>query len=336
MTQHRVLLVSPVFHGYWSALAAALEHNGHSVMTHCFDHWDTGRGRARNALAHRGFVPRHRIALETTNRAISALRAASPSAVLVVKGDALGPEWWEALKQSGVPTVLWLYDELERMNYTYEQLRTVGSVMSYSKNDVDRLRGEQIDASLLPDGYDSLTRFVARPSAAVNIVGARYPERDSAARMLDAHGVRVEAFGREWSQHPWDRLRTGRLRADWLRSSQVSCHRDVRRSEYYGVMAGSLATLNIHGSGHDGLSMRTFEAPGVGGLQLIDRPSVSEYYEPGAETLVYTSNEELREAVDRARRDTDWARRIREAGQKRTLAEHTLIHRMRQVEARWG
>ena len=43
----RVHLVSPVFHGYWRAIAAALEARGHGVTVETYDHnaaGETGLG----------------------------------------------------------------------------------------------------------------------------------------------------------------------------------------------------------------------------------------------------------------------------------------------------
>ena len=99
-------------------------------------------------------------------------------------------------------------------------------------------------------------------------------------------------------------------------------------------MASSPATLNIHGD-QDGFTMRTFEAPGVGGLQIIDRPDVSRYYNVGEEVLVYESVDELIELCKRVLIDPKWADRIREAGQKRTLAEHTFDQRIQALESLW-
>ena len=111
--------------------------------------------------------------------------------------------------------------------------------------------------------------------------------------------------------------------------------RDIDRSEAYGIMASSPATLNIHNN-QDGFTMRTFEAPGVGALQVIDRPDVDRYYIPGEEVLVYESIDELIEICTRIFRDPKWARKIREAGQKRTLAEHTFDQRVKILEQLWA
>lgn len=328
-----VLLVSPAFHGYWQAFQAALEELGLLVTTHRYDTSFGVLGKVRNAAAHRFPTGRWRELAErsATDRAIAALREVRPDALLIVKGDSLDHRWWDAVQASGATTVTWLYDELANMRYSSATLAEAGAVLSYSPSDVQKLRADGIDAGHLPDGFDSLTTFRPHRIDAVSFVGARYPERERVLRMLRAAGVAVVAHGREWSRHPWDVVRTGR----W-RSARVPSGRDLTRSDYYGLMAGSLATLNIHGTGHEGLSMRTFEAPGVGALSLIDRADVARYYEVGTETLVFSSDDELLDHLRRASRDRAWAQGIRDAGARRTAAEHTLVRRMAEVKRLWG
>lgn len=325
----KILLVSPAFHGYWHAFEAALEVLGHEAITHCYDAGDW----VGNAIAHRfeRSSLAARVRARATARTIDVLRRERPDAVVVVKGDALGPEWWDALAGASCRTAIWLYDELARMDYDHETLRTAEHVWTYSPADARSLRAHDVPADVLLDGFDSLTPYTPRSRDVVTFIGARYPERERLVRALAAAGEAVEVTGREWSRHPWDVLRTRRWEA-----SGVPAGRDVGRAEYYGIMAGSLATLNIHGDGHDGFSMRTFEAPGVGALHLIDRPDVAQHYDVGTESLVFTTDDELIEHVRHARREPAWAQGIRDAGRRRTLAEHTLVHRMGEVAARWA
>lgn len=328
----RVLLVSPDFHGYWRAFATALKRLGHEVHTF---RYDAGSPfvRAGNALAHRftGSSVAGSVRARATHSAIQTLSSVRPDATLTIKGDALGSDWWEALSRSNSRNVVWLYDELERMQYNIATLKSAGNVATYSPRDAAVLSRQGVSAWHLPLGFDSLTPYSPVTVPAVSFVGARYPGREATLRALYAAGEPVRAYGREWSRNPWDILRTRR----W-QSAGVPGARDLERSACYGVMAGSLATLNIHGHAQDGFTMRTFEAPGVGALQLVDRPDVANYYEVGSEVLVYTSDEELRDHVRRARQDSLWAQRVREAGQRRTLAEHTLVHRMKAVEKHWA
>ena len=51
---------------------------------------------------------------------------------------------------------------------------------------------------------------------------------------------------------------------------------------------------------------------------------------------MYESIDELIEICTRIFRDPKWARKIREAGQKRTLAEHTFDQRVKILEQLWA
>jgi spore maturation protein CgeB len=111
----------------------------------------------------------------------------------------------------------------------------------------------------------------------------------------------------------------------------VPSARGVDRPTAYGLTAGAVAALNSH-TDQDGFTMRTFELPGTGSLQLIDRPDVETLYEPDREVLVFADVDELAALCERARADRGWARGIAERGQARTLAEHTFDHRVPLLE----
>lgn len=77
------------------------------------------------------------------------------------------------------------------------------------------------------------------------------------------------------------------------------------------------------------------EARGVGARQLVDRADVSRDDEPGVELAVIGSPEGVAELAHRAATDRTWADRVRAAGRARTFAEHTFVHRARDLEALW-
>ena len=52
MTQPKLLLLSPAFHGYWKAIQASLEVHGYEVRTHIYDAPGTLPERILNKLAH--------------------------------------------------------------------------------------------------------------------------------------------------------------------------------------------------------------------------------------------------------------------------------------------
>jgi spore maturation protein CgeB len=182
----------------------------------------------------------------------------------------------------------------------------------------------------VPLAFDPTFVHARIPSDEVVFIGARYPGRTAVLTELCARGVPVRAVGSDWSHRTLDRLRTW----SWQRPEVPACP-SVARGIGAGLMAGAAATINIHGD-QDGFTMRTFEASGVGALQLIDRADVEMHYEPGVEILPFSSVAEIADLVARAGREPRWASRIRAAARARTLAEHTFAHRARALEDLWG
>ena len=329
--RRRLLLLSPVFHGYWRSIERAFTGLGYAVTSVAYDaHPDAVhrvRAKVTQELPERlGRSSGRRRALHTA-RAVDAVSLVDPDVVLVVKGDSFDAPFWERV--AGRRRALWLYDELRRTDHTDVSLAAAGPVASYSPDDVRTLTGRGLPAVHVPLAHDPEVPFTPRPSEEVVFVGARYPARESLLAALTGAGIPVRAHGRDWSGHPVDRLRTWRLH-----QPRVPHGRDLSRGDAYAVMAGARATLNVHGD-QDGFTMRTFEACGVGALQLVDRGDVSMHYEPGVEVAVFDSPAQAAELARRAASDPAWARAMRDAGRARTLAEHTFTHRARALEALW-
>lgn len=332
----RILLVTPTFHGYWRSIAAALRRRGHEVRVHRYDELAGAWAKVRHKLAAELPARAGRdVSAWRARRADATLRAclvdSVPDVTVVIKGDVFSTEGWADIERLSGTHVLWLYDEVRRTQYDDERLRLAGRVASYSRRDTSELRDRGLATVHLPNAFDPADRPAhGIPIPAVSFVGARYPNREEAMMRLRDSGVSVLAVGRDWSHHPVDRVRTW----SWRRPD-LPAHRDVPRATAYGVMQRSTATLNPHFD-QDGFTMRTFEAPGVGGLQLIDRPDVSDLYEPGREVVVYRDLDELVDLARRAARDRRWAEQIRAAGRRRTLSEHTFDHRMAALESLWA
>ena len=331
MSTRHLLLVSPSFHGYWRSIAEAFTRRGYAVHTHLIDA-ETAWGKARHKLG-RELPERlgrsHWIGDDATQRAALRLREVHPDVLLVVKGDTLEDDFWSEAQR--IPRRgLWLYDELRRTRHTTTTLRAAGPIASYSPEDVAHLSAEGFTAVHLPLAHDPHVKVTPRPSHEVCFVGARYPARGHLLADLAAAGVPVRAHGRDWSSHPFDRLRTWRFGQPGLPAG-----RDLTRTDAYAVMAGSPAALNIHGD-QDGFTMRTFEVPGVGGLELVDRADVSQHYDPGTEVAVFADPAEAIDLCRRAMADRTWSDSIRAAGRRRTLAEHTFDHRAEALESLWA
>lgn len=217
MTGRRVLLVSPIFHGYWQAIEAALEARGHDVTSWRYDERPGTLAKLRHKIVHEardrrgGDQGSRRASAEMTETAVTVLRAARPEVVVVVRGDGLGDDFWQAVADRQAASIVWLYDEMRRTAWTRERLAAIGPVATYSANDAKALSSAGVDAQYLPLAYDARAKWTARASNEVSFVGARYPNREDLLRGLVDRGVPVRAYGRDWSGHLVDRLRTWRL-----------------------------------------------------------------------------------------------------------------------------
>lgn len=331
----RLLIVSPSFHGYWRAIERAFSELGWEASTYCYDRLDGLRAKAshkvRSELPSRlGREADHSLHERLSIAARAAVHTRQPDRVLVIKGDLLTEPFWDALERPRIPRHLWLYDELRRTGHTESSIERFDTVASYSRADVQALQTGGHNAHHVPLAFDAAVAVTPSQINRVTLVGARYPRREDALGALHLAGVPVQAFGRDWSKHWYDRVRTWRLGAPSFPTG-----RDLSLPDAYAVMAGSPATLNIH-SDQDGFTMRTFEAAGVGGVQLVDREDVTEFYEPGREVLVYRSTDELVDLAQRSITDDRWGDRLRVAARARTLDQHTFGHRARALEATWA
>lgn len=333
-TRRKLLVVSPVFHGYWRAIERSFAELGFDVLTHRYDEAPRTE-KLYNKLRHE--LPaqltgsgRHLSDTTVTHRALRALDDARPDLLLVVRGDVLQESFWERAASLRIPVGLWLYDELRRMRHDPARLTNVARIATYSAGDVRALAASGITALHIPLAFDSSLEIPERAaSGEVTFIGARFPRREHFIRHLVSHGIPTRAYGRDWSDRLADRARTWRTTAVAVPSS-----RDVPLAEGYSLMRAGLATLNIHGD-QDGFTMRTFEAGGVGAVQLIDRADVEEFYTPGEEILTFDTPEELVDQCRRVIHDGAGMTRLREAARRRTLAQHTFRHRAEALQELW-
>lgn len=331
----RVLVVSPGFHGYGHAITECLKESGHDVTLHVYDaasRREKSWNKVRHELPAKVRGTESLFSEETvTRRAVDAVRRTRPDLVLTVRGDVLGADYWAAVAEQTSHSVVWLYDELRRMHHDVDMLASVARIATYSALDAARLRSSGIDARYVPLAYNPrITPAGGGPAGAVTFVGARFAAREQLLRALIAHGIPVKAYGRFWSAHPIDRMRTWRI-AD---PDPIPSGRDVPLPQAYAIMHDGAATLNVHGD-QDGFTMRTFEACGIGAVQIIDRDDVAEFYEPGTEVLVQHSSDEAVELCRTILADPTRMAVLRERARARTLAEHTLSARVRELEEMW-
>lgn len=331
----RLLLISPAFHGYWKSIGDAFARRGYEVTTARYDAYDSVgeklRLKATVELPDRLHLPGDRAPGERarlTDRVIALMEKVRPDRVVIIKGDGLDDRFWDALGDT--PRILWLYDDLHRHDYTEEFLRTVGPVVDYARSETEMLRGRGVDAHFVPNAFDPhRAEPTSHRSGEIVFIGSGYANRMEILSHLHGQELPVHAWGRDFSHHPFDRART----FSWVRPS-FATSREVPLERAYQIHAEGAAAVAIHGL-QEGHAMRTFEIPGMGGVQLVDRDDVEQFYEVGAEVAVWHDREELTDLARRAVRDTAWGNRMREAGRRRTLAEHTFDHRVQEVDSLW-
>ena len=113
-------------------------------------------------------------------------------------------------------------------------------------------------------------------------------------------------------------------------------HQPVFGHDLYDVLRRSRITFNMHTNKAEGCvgNMRMFEATGVGTGLLTDRGyTLAELFEDGKEVVTYSG---LDECIEKARYlldHEDQRRSIAQAGQKRTLRDHTIRNRCQQIDA---
>lgn len=97
--------------------------------------------------------------------------------------------------------------------------------------------------------------------------------------------------------------------------------------DMYQVLADSGITLNVHidASGSRAGNMRMFEATGVGTCLVTDwKENLPDFFEPDREVVTFRSPEECIEKIRYLLQHETKRQEIARAGQRRTLATHTL------------
>jgi spore maturation protein CgeB len=121
----------------------------------------------------------------------------------------------------------------------------------------------------------------------------------------------------------------------WVDPEIAKVHhgRYLVREDKSRVFGEGVACLNsMHIVEGNALNCRAFEIAGAAGLQLIEQRSMIEAcFEPGKEVLVFDNLPELLEHIERARNYPAEVAKVREAGHRRAVAQHTYKHRLEQI-----
>ena len=111
-------------------------------------------------------------------------------------------------------------------------------------------------------------------------------------------------------------------------------HGEAWALDMYQVLRNTCVAVNHHidMAGSYANNMRLFEATGVGTLLVTDvKVNLTELFAPGREVVVYSTPQECVELIEYYLLHADEREAIAEAGQQRTLSEHTYYHRMQEL-----
>jgi len=111
-------------------------------------------------------------------------------------------------------------------------------------------------------------------------------------------------------------------------------HGKVWGIDMYNILYNAKISINRHIDAAENFAnnMRLYESTGVGTMLITDmKDNLNELFEIGKEIETYSSKEELLEKINYYLNHEDERKKIAEAGQKRTLKDHTYEIRMKEL-----
>lgn len=327
----KVLVVSPVFGGSFAiahyAVSALVAEGANAELLDMRSFADA-YGDAERAGDARPFYR------QTHAHIWAAVERFDPDLVLALAQAPIKPRLLAKLRRTGVGTALWFVEHFQR----FTSWRTVAAHYDH----VFTIQREPFLTALREIGVESPQYLPVASDPGVHISPPAPVDATLRCRLAffgTPHFNRIEAFASLTD------LGLGLWGEGWelVGEPLASCVRQAGRMldelEERDVYWGADIVLNLHSRGQaetvfDFVNPRTFVAAGCGAFQLVDRRDcLGEHYELGTEVITYDSLAQLRGLVERFGADEAERRRIADAAQQRTLAEHRYEHRMRRLLA---
>lgn len=260
---------------------------------------------------------------------------ANPDAVLVLKGEIIHPETAAKLSDRAT-TVLWCYDKATRYPNVVEGAHHYDLFYTFEPSDADQLGGNGVEARYLPMAYDPY--YYQKLEGAdepidVCFVGRMYPHRRRLLHEIVRHNpdLRVEVWGKAWSWYNPFTQYEYKVRRPQL-GDAINNH-DVHHTDINKIYNASKVCLNIHShQSRQGVNPRTFEIPGSGALELVDRKGkLTEAFEVGDELACYTDIDDAAEKIRYYVDNPAERRRVAERGHQKASHNHTFRHRAQHI-----
>lgn len=341
----RVFLIGPQTLYPWTAYTARalrrLEQEVHLFLeTNLFVDGVTVRKGRRVASAVPGLVPvldlwRAAWYRRRDQRLLQLAADWKPDLILVLMGSSFSMALLRQLKdKTRCPMVTWWVDDPFR-HAVEQNLGLFDTFFVFDHSYEDRLRQEgAVDVQFLPCACDETVyypralgpREQTRYGSEIALVSWYYENRLETVSALTPFDLKI--WGRGW-RHPKVRgALNGRVHSILQRERFVPDHEAAK------IFSATQIGLNIHSnqSSLGGLNSRSFDLLAAGAFQLVDAiPGMEELLEPGKEVIPYRSP---REAADLARyylKHPEERAVIARRGRRRTLEQHTYLHRVRSI-----
>jgi spore maturation protein CgeB len=242
-------------------------------------------------------------------------------------------------------TVNWFGDDHWRFDtYSRHMASLFNGVTTTDRDAIAKYRALGIEHAFLTQWGCNQFRYqpTGRPAEwDVSFVGQPHSSRRWIIRRLKRRDIDVRTWGRGW---PAGRISHEEMVAVFSESkinlnltnasvsSRVPRHVTAAVNRIHPPL---LARLGIPEP--DQIKGRHFEIPACGGFQLSGTAAyLEDFFEPGYEIAVFSSQEELEESIERYLSDDAARERIAAAGCRRALAEHTYERRFRGIFRHFG
>ncbi len=208
-----------------------------------------------------------------------------------------------------------------------EDLTVYDLVLSSLPSYVNHFRGLGLPSELSRFAFEPkvLPRLEHRGEAIpVSFVGSLSPAHQTRVCLLEQICSRLDI-------RVWGNGLDGLLQDSSIRSRYRGTAWGI---EMYEILHASRMTLNHHIGIAESYAnnMRLYEATGVGTLLITDwKVNLHEIFEPGKEVVAYRTPEECAEMIQYYLEHDDYREAIANAGQQRTLREHTYYQRMQEL-----
>jgi hypothetical protein len=220
---------------------------------------------------------------------------------------------------------------------------------------VSRLKSSELNTTLIYHGFDTRIYGYLKPvfplrhsivfSGSLYTGSAFHQGRIRFLEKLIAADLGIELFANTESRlkftarKVWELVQHGAAHSKSMKYYSRNLKRHIRPPvfgrEMYALLANSKICFNMHGeiAGNSAGNIRLFEATGMGSCLLTDRKeNMPELFEPDKEVMLY---EDAEECIDKAiwlLNHEEQRQKIAIAGQQRTLKDHTIANRVKQLD----